>query len=96
MHPEAKAINSGPMAICDTSAIAAWLTDGARSATRPQLILAELCERLVACDIPLWRVAVFVRTLHPQIMGYRPAAFRRLISKTILPSKWRILLDFAV
>src|SRR5262249_51017685 len=34
-------------------------------------VLAELCERLVACGIPLWRVAVFVRTLHPNVMGRR-------------------------
>src|SRR5580693_5102452 len=26
---------------------------------------------LVACGIPLWRVAVFVNTLHPQIIGRR-------------------------
>jgi adenylate cyclase len=30
-----------------------------------------LCDRLVACRIPLWRVAVFVNTLHPQIIGRR-------------------------
>jgi adenylate cyclase len=71
MRPQAKAINSVPMPICDTSAIAAWLTDGARPATQPQQILAELCERLLACGVPLWRVAVFVRTLHPQVMGRR-------------------------
>jgi adenylate cyclase len=34
-------------------------------------VLAELCDRLVGCGIPLWRVAVFVRTLHPHIMGRR-------------------------
>ena len=52
-------------------AIADWLIDGARSAVLPQEVLAQLCGRLVACDIPLWRVAVFVRTLHPQVMGRR-------------------------
>jgi adenylate cyclase len=57
--------------ICDTRAIAAWLVDGARSAPRPDLVLAELCDRLVSCGIPLWRVAVFVRTLHPNVMGRR-------------------------
>jgi adenylate cyclase len=31
----------------------------------------NLCDRLVACGIPLWRVAVFVNTLHPQIVGRR-------------------------
>lgn len=56
---------------CDTSAVADWLIDGARSAAQPHLVLAELCERLVACGIPLWRVAVFVRTLHPNLMGRR-------------------------
>ena len=34
-------------------------------------VLAELCDRLVGCGIPLWRVAVFVHTLHPHIMGRR-------------------------
>ena len=34
-------------------------------------MLGQLCERLVACGLPLWRVAVFVRTLHPHIMGRR-------------------------
>jgi len=52
-------------------AIADWLADGARSAPQPQQVLAQLSERLVACGIPLWRVAVFVRTLHPQVMGRR-------------------------
>jgi adenylate cyclase len=51
--------------------IADWLTDGARSAPQPAQVLAQLSERLVACGIPLWRVAVFVRTLHPQVMGRR-------------------------
>jgi hypothetical protein len=59
------------MVTCDTGAIAEWLVDGARSALSPDLVLAELCERLVNCDIPLWRVAVFVRTLHPDVLGRR-------------------------
>jgi adenylate cyclase len=52
-------------------AIVEWLIDGARSAPQPVQVLAQLSERLVACGIPLWRVAVFVRTLHPQVMGRR-------------------------
>jgi adenylate cyclase len=52
-------------------AIVDWLVDGARSAVQPQDVLAQLCDRLVACGIPLWRVAVFVNTLHPQIIGRR-------------------------
>lgn len=48
-----------------------WLTDGARSGQRPEAVLAELCDRLVQAGIPLWRVSVFVRTLHPEIVGRR-------------------------
>ena len=55
----------------DIRAIADWLIDGARSAPLPQDVLSQLSERLVACGIPLWRVAVFVNTLHPQIIGRR-------------------------
>src|SRR5215813_11111076 len=52
-------------------AVVDWLIDGARSAPQPQQVLTQLCERLVAGGIPLWRVAVFVRTLHPNVMGRR-------------------------
>ena len=55
-----------------------WLIDGARSATRPALMMAETCERLVQAGLPLWRVGVFIRTLHPDIFGrnfiWRPGA----------------------
>jgi adenylate cyclase len=59
------------MPICEIKEVADWLIDGARSAPQPVQVLAQLSERLVACGIPLWRVAVFVRTLHPQVMGRR-------------------------
>jgi adenylate cyclase len=49
--------------------IVAWLEDGARSAARAEDVLAELCGRLFEGGMPLWRVAVFVRTLHPDFMG---------------------------
>jgi len=55
----------------NTESIAQWLIDGARSAPRPQDVLATLCAGLVACGIPLWRGAVFVRTLHPNVAGRR-------------------------
>src|SRR5215472_6711967 len=55
----------------NVTAIADWLVDGARSAVQPQEVLAQLCDRLVASGISLWRVAVFVNTLHPQIVGRR-------------------------
>jgi adenylate cyclase len=59
------------MTPCDTKSIVDWLIDGARSAPRPEAVLTELCDQLVHAGIPLWRVAVFVRTLHPEIMGRR-------------------------
>jgi adenylate cyclase len=59
------------MTSCEIKEVADWLIDGARSAPQPVQVLAQLSERLVACGIPLWRVAVFVRTLHPQVMGRR-------------------------
>jgi adenylate cyclase len=71
MSGDSKTINSLPMPDCNIRAIVDWLIDGARSAPLPQEVLAQLSERLVACGIPLWRVAVFVRTLHPQVMGRR-------------------------
>ena len=30
-----------------------------------------ICERLIAAGLPLWRTGIFVRTLHPDIFGYR-------------------------
>ena len=71
MSHDVETINSEPMPDPNIRAIADWLIDGARSAPLPQQVLSQLCDRLVACGIPLWRVAVFVNTLHPQIIGRR-------------------------
>jgi adenylate cyclase len=46
-----------------------WLIDGARSAADPMDMMAQTCQRLVAAGLPLWRVGVFIRTLHPDIFG---------------------------
>jgi adenylate cyclase len=46
-----------------------WLIDGARSTSSPTQMMADICERLVQAGLPLWRVGVFVRTLHPDIFG---------------------------
>ena len=58
--------------------LADWLIDGARSAPSPPRMMAEACERMVRAGVPLWRVGVFVRTLHPDIYGrnfiWRPGA----------------------
>jgi adenylate cyclase len=49
----------------------AWLTNGAPSAPTPDAVITGLCERVAAAGIPVWRAALFVRTLHPQVMGRR-------------------------
>jgi adenylate cyclase len=55
-----------------------WLIDGARSVVNSPRLMAEVCERLVEAGLPLWRVGIFVRTLHPEIYGrnfvWRPGA----------------------
>src|SRR3954471_19630939 len=55
-----------------------WLIDGARSTSSPTQMMAESCERLVQAGLPLWRVGVFIRMLHPDIFGrnfiWRPGA----------------------
>jgi adenylate cyclase len=55
----------------DVDAIADWLVDGARSASRSEDVLTELCVRLSERGLPLWRVAVYVYTLHPDIVARR-------------------------
>ena len=66
------------MNAADLQKLTDWLVDGARSAPSPPQMMAETCERLVAAGLPLWRVGVFVRTLHPDIIGrnfiWRPGA----------------------
>lgn len=68
-------MNAAPV---DASAINRWLADGARDAAAPDQVLAKLCDMLVGAGVPISRVAVFVSTLHPDIMGraffWRPGA----------------------
>ena len=63
--------------------------------------MAEVCERHGAAGLPLWRVGVFVRTLHPDIFGrnfvWRPGAevelgtvdFDILIRRIFTPARCR-------
>jgi adenylate cyclase len=52
-----------------------WLESGALT---PGEVLSGTCERLTAAGVQLWRVGVFVRTLHPDAYGrsfvWRPGA----------------------
>jgi adenylate cyclase len=53
----------------DVEPLVQWLNVGAPPAQRPQDVLHELCRRLLGLGLPLYRVAVFVRTLHPNVAG---------------------------
>jgi len=46
-----------------------WLIEGAQSAPMPQDVLFQLSTKLTAAGLPLSRAAVFVTTLHPNVMG---------------------------
>lgn len=46
-----------------------WLDAGAPGTSRPEEVLDRLCRMLLACGVSLHRVAVFVRTLHPNVAG---------------------------
>jgi adenylate cyclase len=46
-----------------------WLIDGARSARTANGPFEGTCERLLAAGVPLARVALFIRILHPDVYG---------------------------
>jgi adenylate cyclase len=46
-----------------------WLIDGARPSRLPRDVLLDTCRRTLAAGLPLSRVGVFVRTLHPNLLG---------------------------
>jgi adenylate cyclase len=46
-----------------------WLIEGARPSRLPRDVLLDTCRRTVAAGLPLYRVGVFVRTLHPNLLG---------------------------
>ncbi len=64
-------VASDNAAMADVRSTVPWLIDGARSAATPDAVLAEMWARLMDCGVPPWRVSVFVRTLHPDLMGRR-------------------------
>ncbi|MGH8691485.1 MAG: adenylate/guanylate cyclase domain-containing protein, partial [Burkholderiales bacterium] len=81
-----------------------WLVEGAPPARLPQDVLLELCRRLVAQGLPLYRVGVFVRTLHPNVLGrgfvwqadrdaveINEAAYEMLESEVFLKSAIRVV-----
>lgn len=48
-----------------------WLVDGAPGAATPMAVLERFGPDLVSAGVPLERMAAFVRTLHPSVMGRR-------------------------
>ena len=46
-----------------------WLIEGARPSRQPREVLLDTCRRTVAAGLPIYRVGVFVRTLHPNLLG---------------------------
>jgi len=77
-------------AMTDITSVVDWLMDGARSGIRSEDVMAQLCERLVGCGIPLWRAAVFVNTLHPDVVG-RGFVWRPDSEVAILEGKFSML-----
>src|SRR3954470_10737350 len=57
------------MQAIDVQPIVEWMDAGVQGARTPQAFLASLNQRLLAAGIALARVAVFVRTLHPNVAG---------------------------
>ncbi len=55
----------------ELAAIVTWLTEGARPADQPEDVVQKLCSQLVSAGLAIDRCAVFVTTLHPNIMGRR-------------------------
>jgi adenylate cyclase len=53
----------------DVTSVREWLIDGGRSSPVPGDMIDALCKQLVAAGIPLFRVAFYIRTLHPDIFG---------------------------
>ena len=68
-HRHQAGVTRKRVAMGDIRSVVDWLTDGARSGSLSEDVLAELCQRMVDSGIPLWRVAVFVNTLHPDVIG---------------------------
>jgi adenylate cyclase len=50
---------------------AAWLLREAWSVPRSTDLVDELCRRLLGEGVPLWRLSLFFRTLHPEVFGDR-------------------------
>jgi adenylate cyclase len=48
-----------------------WMVDGARPSANSYEIINSLCKGLVAAGVPIGRFALFIYTLHPNMIGWR-------------------------
>ena len=48
-----------------------WMVDGARPSANAFEIISGMCKRLVAAGVPIDRFALFIYTLHPNMIGWR-------------------------
>jgi adenylate cyclase len=49
----------------------AWMVDGARPSSDRTQIIDGICRRLIAAGVPIARFALFIYTLHPNLIGLR-------------------------
>ncbi len=79
----ARRIDTGAAQPNGVGAVAVWLVDGARSAVASKDVPNEMCDRVLACGLPLWRVVVFVQTLYPHVLA------RRFLRRPAKGRRWR-------
>ena len=48
-----------------------WMVDGARPSANAREIIDGMCKRLLAAGVPINRFALFIYTLHPNMIGWR-------------------------
>ena len=48
-----------------------WMVDGARPSANAHEIISGICKGLVAAGVPIDRFALFIYTLHPNMIGWR-------------------------
>ncbi len=55
--------------LLNTNPLAEWLLQEAWKASSPKELVAWLCHYLHKVDVPLWRLRLVIRTLHPQLFS---------------------------
>jgi adenylate cyclase len=60
---------SSPAAAAAGDPIEAWLLAEGRYIPRTRELIEALCQRLVEAGMPLWRIVLSIRTIHPQILS---------------------------